>query len=322
MGKQTKPLLSIITLVYNHEKYLKDCLNGFVKQSVNFPFEVIIHDDASTDNSRKIIEEYASRYPTIFIPIYQDYNQFSHGVKIGKVFMYPRARGKYIALCEGDDYWTDPYKLQKQVDFLENNPDYSMCFHAATEIWEDYPEKNGVFSNIQNRDYVSTEIFNHWIIPTASTVFRKEVIDSKFYNENISSNTKIAFGDIALFITCSQFGKIRGFSDVMSVYRRHSQGMTQQLIHFSMLFKYCSQSFYMASIFISDKKLNKLIHDKAIKRSLAMYWTTVLCGDQEYRSKCYNLIKSNLKHRYGFMILQGPVRFYMALRTFYRNKNK
>lgn len=322
MKNKKMPLVSICCITFNQEKYIRECLEGITLQIANFNYEIVIHDDASTDKTKQIIREYESKFPDVIVPIYQSENQYSKGKGILIPFVYPRARGKYIALCEGDDYWTDPYKLQKQVDFLENNPDYSMCFHAATEIWEDYPEKNGVFSNIQNRDYVSTEIFNHWIIPTASTVFRKEVIDSKFYNENISSNTKIAFGDIALFITCSQFGKIRGFSDVMSVYRRHSQGMTQQLIHFSMLFKYCSQSFYMASIFISDKKLNKLIHDKAIKRSLAMYWTTVLCRDQEYRSKCYNLIKSNLKHRYGFMILQGPVRFYMALRTFYRNKNK
>lgn len=314
------PLLSIITLVFNHDKYLRDCLDGFVMQQTDFQFEVIIHDDASTDNSRKIIEEYVERYPSIFVPIYQDQNQFSQGVKIGKAFMYPRAQGKYIALCEGDDYWTDPYKLQKQVDFLENNSDYSMCFHAANEVWEDYPEKNKLFSNLENREYTATEFFNHWIIPTASVVFRKEVIDSRFYNDNIGGNPKILFGDIALFVSCSEFGKVRGFSDIMSIYRRHSAGVTSQLIHLSVHLKYCTQSFEMASIFTSDKKLHKLILDKAIKRTLTMYWTTVLSGDQEYKSKCYDLLRSNFKNHFGLIILQSPVRFYMALRSFIRNK--
>lgn len=88
-----------------------------MQQKTNFPIEVLIHDDASTDGTQDIIREYEKKYPNIVKPIYQKENQYSKGVKVSLVYNYSRARGKYIALCEGDDYWTDPYKLQKQVDF-------------------------------------------------------------------------------------------------------------------------------------------------------------------------------------------------------------
>lgn len=123
------PFVSICCLTYNHESYIRQCLDGFVMQKANFPIEILIHDDASTDGTQDIIREYEVKYPNIIKPIYQKENQYSKGVKVSLVYNYPRAKGKYIALCEGDDYWTDPYKLQKQVDFLESHPDYVMCSH-------------------------------------------------------------------------------------------------------------------------------------------------------------------------------------------------
>jgi len=121
-----KPFVSICCLAYNHEPYIRDCLDGFMIQQTNFDFEVLIHDDASTDKTAEIIREYEKKYPDIIKPIYQTENQYSKRVGITRVFQFPRARGKYIAMCEGDDYWTDPLKLQKQVDFLESNPDYGL----------------------------------------------------------------------------------------------------------------------------------------------------------------------------------------------------
>ena len=118
--KKTEDIIvSIITLTYNHEPYIRECLDGNLMQQTSFKFELLIHDDASTDNTANIIREYAAKYPNIIKPIYQTENQYSQKVPIGCTYLYPRAQGKYIALCEGDDYWTDPLKLQKQVDFLE-----------------------------------------------------------------------------------------------------------------------------------------------------------------------------------------------------------
>lgn len=127
--EDTRPLMvSIRCTVYNHERYLRDCLNGFVMQKTNFRFEAIVHDDASTDGSAAIIREYAEKYPEIIKPIYETENQYSKHDDSLRRIMNEHTHGKYIAFCEGDDYWTDPLKLQKQVDFLEANPDYGACY--------------------------------------------------------------------------------------------------------------------------------------------------------------------------------------------------
>ncbi|MFK2238497.1 glycosyltransferase family 2 protein [Bacteroides fragilis] len=110
----TPPLVSIFCITYNHSSYIRQCLDGFLIQKTNFPFEVLIHDDASTDDTAGIIKEYEAKYPDIIKPIYQVENQYSKGLDINIVYNLPRARGKYIAMCEGDDYWIDPLKLQNK----------------------------------------------------------------------------------------------------------------------------------------------------------------------------------------------------------------
>lgn len=155
-----KILLSIRCLVYNHEPFLRQCLDGFVMQKTNFRFEAIVHDDASTDGSAAIIREYAEKYPDIIKPIYETENQYSkHDGSLGRI-MNAACKGKYIAVCEGDDYWIDPLKLQKQVDFLETHLDYSMCFHRAKI--ENKINKSDVFihcSTVEDRDYTGEELF-------------------------------------------------------------------------------------------------------------------------------------------------------------------
>lgn len=223
--EDTSILVSICCITYNHASYIRQCLDGFIMQKTDFTFEILIHDDASTDGTEEIIREYAIRYPETIKPLYEKENQWVLGRRGSKTFNYPRAKGKYIALCEGDDYWTDPLKLQKQVDFLEANPDYSMCFHNAIESWDNGEKEDVIFSNITDRDYEAVEVYKNWIIPTASVLFKVNIIQSEFYTKVISSNKTFIFGDIVLFLTCSKFGKIRGMKDVMSVYRRHKGGV-------------------------------------------------------------------------------------------------
>ena len=122
-------MVSVLCTAYNHEQYLRDALEGFVTQKTDFPFEVLVNDDVSTDGTREIIREYAERYPAIIRPFYQEQNLYSQHLDVYQLVFYPNARGKYVAFCEGDDYWTDPSKLQIQVDFLEAHPDYSACVH-------------------------------------------------------------------------------------------------------------------------------------------------------------------------------------------------
>ena len=213
-------VVSICCLTYNHEPYIRQCLDGIMMQKVGFSFEVLIHDDASTDETAIIIKEYEAKYPNILKPIYQTENQYSKGIGVTNVYQFPRAKGKYIALCECDDYWTDPYKLQKQVDFLEKNPEYSMCFHPAEVVYESEKKVDyELYVDLEERDYSASEILYKWTVPTASVMFRQKFI------KNIIRDKRFMFGDIVLFLSMTQCGKIFCLKDNMSVYRRVDSGM-------------------------------------------------------------------------------------------------
>lgn len=221
MSNEIKPLVSVCCLVYNHEPYLRDCFEGFVKQQTTFPFEILVHDDASTDHSADIIREYTAKYPHLFKPIYQTENQYSKGVRITNQYQYPRAQGKYIALCEGDDYWTDPHKLQMQVDWLEEHPEYSMTFHAAILKQENRSLSFAEAGFVQDKDYTADDVMANWIVPTASIIFRKQVL-----NCPINGESRLIAGDIAIVMKSLAVGKIRGFSNKMSVYRISQKGIS------------------------------------------------------------------------------------------------
>ena len=218
-------IVTIRCLAYNHEPYIRQCLDGFVMQKTNFRFEAVVHDDASTDGTAAIIREYAERYPDIIKPIYETENQYSKRDGSLSRVLDAHMQGKYIAICEGDDYWTDPYKLQKQVDFLEANPEYSMCFANAVIHWEDGFMEDSLFSAIENREYTSLEIHKQWIIPTATICYRNSDEFVKMQN-SVSKNKNIIICDLVYCMILAKIGKIYGFSDVVSVYRKHLGGVT------------------------------------------------------------------------------------------------
>jgi glycosyltransferase involved in cell wall biosynthesis len=221
MNQENLPLVTVICTSYNHEKFIKKCLDGFVMQKTNFTFEIILHDDASTDNTLKIVKEYESKYPHLFNNIYQTENHFSKkGVSIWTDIMFPKAQGKYIALCEGDDYWIDPYKLQKQVDFLEACPDFSMCFHEVSCLDQKYNKDLGFYTNSSKDKYVTEDLFDKHFIATCSIVFRNNIIFPNWFN-NVSS------GDKLLIFLNSLNGYIKFIDNVMGVYRIHSGGISK-----------------------------------------------------------------------------------------------
>ena len=215
-----KPLVSICCITYNHEKFLEDALEGFLIQKTEFPFEILIHDDASTDQTAKIIREYEAKYPNLIKPVYQTKNQFSKGIKPNLAYNFPRATGKYIALCEGDDFWTDPYKLQKQVNFLEANHEFSGSFHETQQIFED-----GRLGKIYGRDaneILATEDTISALSPfhTSSFIFKNILKEwPEWINEVMSA-------DMALFSIISSFGLLKKIPELMSVYRKHNEGIT------------------------------------------------------------------------------------------------
>lgn len=222
MNSCGSPLVSVCCITYNHVAYIRQCIDGVLMQKTNFTYEIIINDDCSTDGTTDIIKEYALKFPEIIKPIFHSENQFSKGVRgMFATFCFPAAKGKYIALCEGDDYWTDPLKLQRQLDFLESHPDYSMCFHRATILSEiNYPTRLNV-TEIEGREYSADELFSQWIVPTASIVYRAEVNLLP-----LERPCDILNGDIVLVLKCCSCGKVRALEYEMSVYRMHIGGVT------------------------------------------------------------------------------------------------
>ena len=217
-------MVSIQCLAYNHERYIRKALDGFLMQKTNFPFEIIIHDDASTDKTADIIREYEKKYPDIIKPIYQIENQYKLG-DINRRFMDHRSAGKYVAFCEGDDYWTDPHKLQMQVDYLENHPECSYTFHNACIVLEDgtpfrdkFLPDNAIFKAFafENKDkiYETADVINLAFIPTASIVARTECV----LRRNDFCENPIC-GDLPLRLSLCLDGYGYYFNRVMSAYR-------------------------------------------------------------------------------------------------------
>ena len=214
----SKPLVSVCCLSFNHQKHIRECLDGFIMQKTNFVFEVLIHDDASTDKTAKIIKEYEDKYPDIIKPIYQTQNKYSKGIGVTVTYNFPRATGMYIAMCEGDDYWIDPLKLQRQVDFLENNPDYNFSVSAYNtindkgkiEIGESFKRKT---DNLLIRDYIAKRFSQ-----TSTFVFRNNF-------ELPSWIAEVYASDQAMLLLIAKDKKIKYHREVFSVYRIHSKGI-------------------------------------------------------------------------------------------------
>ena len=209
------PLVSICCITYNHARFIRKCLDGFLIQETSFPIEILIHDDASTDGTDGIIREYADKYPDLILPLFETENQYSQG-KQNKIdfYNYRRARGKYIAYCEGDDYWTDPLKLQKQVDFMESHPDYSVCFHR----WKHFDEATGLIrddicnsvlkGNEDGIEITLDEFFKLWVTQPLTMVFRLSSFSFewspkyKFYRDSYEIYHLLKTGKGYLFSFC------------------------------------------------------------------------------------------------------------------------
>lgn len=223
-GESRSPVVSVCCATFNHRQYLQQALDGFLMQQTSFPFEVIVHDDASTDGTADIVREYALRHPSVFRPILQAENQYQRRVKIVTI-MLPQARGKYIALCEGDDYWTDPLKLQKQVDALETHLEWSGCFHRAVVKRENTAEPDTYWPEDLSRDSFGVkEILERNPIMTASVMYRAGVV-----SEIPGWFSELAMGDWPLHLLHADWGPMGFLSDVMSVYRVHPGGVWSSL---------------------------------------------------------------------------------------------
>lgn len=219
-----RPHVSINVITYNHEKYLEQCLESILMQKVNFTYEVLIHDDASKDRTQDIIKTYVSKYPNIIKPIYQTRNQYSKGIHVSR-FNEERALGKYIAQCEGDDYWIDANKLQKQVDFLEKNLEYIGTTHSYQFVdknGEKIPklERISILSGVFTMDDIK---YYRYSGPTASLVYR-----NIFATLGIDTKDRYyacaGYGDQKLIALLAMYGNVYCFSECMSAYRYVTMG--------------------------------------------------------------------------------------------------
>ncbi|MBO7050604.1 MAG: glycosyltransferase family 2 protein [Bacteroidaceae bacterium] len=219
-----RPLMvSIKCMVYNHAPYLRQCLDGFIMQKTNFRFEAMVHDDASTDNSADIIREYAQKYPDIIKPVIEKENVYSKDIIRLRRITNEMCTGKYVAHCEGDDFWTDPYKLQKQVDYMEAHPGCSLCFSAARILCEKgIPDSDSlVFEQQKTRDWYGTEITKQWSVATASILHINDMHDYPY-------DPRFIYGDGPLLLFMLQKGYLHCIGEQMVTYRRNASSVSYQ----------------------------------------------------------------------------------------------
>lgn len=212
--------VSIICNTYNHRNYISKALDGFLSQKTNFGFEVLVHDDASTDGTIDVIKTYEKRFPNVIKPIFEKVNQHS---KIGFTsrLQQRRALGQYIAICEGDDYWTDPFKLQKQIDFLDSNNEYVGCVHKYIVV-NQYNEEQSIvtFGYYKESGCYSLDDFQQKELPSqlSTLVYRNIYLDNNKGYPQAFYNVKIQ-GDIKLYLWLLTQGNIYRMDDTMSAYR-------------------------------------------------------------------------------------------------------
>lgn len=313
------PVVSVSCFTYNHEKYIRDALQGFLIQKTNFPFEVLIHDDASTDRTPEIIREYEEQYPHLFKVIYQKENLYSKG-KIYEItqLQRKRARGKYYAICEGDDYWIDPLKLQKQVDFLENNPEYGL---VHTNFYTRRGDKKFT-GTITNTRFYSGNILEKLIefnfINNLTVCYRISLIEEIDVREIYDNH--FIMGDYPLWLQMSRITKIGFIDDYTSVYRI----LNESASHSNNFHK--KEDFLLSTLKIKNYYINKFNID-SINKSLISLDTYIVLLNQsicygeylkakEYLQKIENLnafltVDVKNKIRIKSLFLKNKVRFKM-----------
>lgn len=252
-----EPKLTILCITFNHIRFIRQALDGFLMQKTNFPFEILIHDDASTDGTADVIREYEAKYPEILRPVYQTENQFSKtGLDFYPKTLFPRIHSPYVATCEGDDYWTDPLKLQKQVDFLEAHPDHTVCFHPVDVVYENQPERKGVYPPQkrinQKKDFTLEELATVNFMQTNSVVYRWVIPEKEPYDAFPSG---ILPGDYFRHLMHAKHGKIGFINERMGVYRVHDGGIWQGEV----LLKYASKHYRFYER--ADQLLDYRFHD-------------------------------------------------------------
>lgn len=214
------PLVSIVCATYNQERYIAQCLDGLLMQKTDFEYEVIVNDDASTDSTPDIIREYESRYDRL-IGIYQERNLWSQGYSVFRTVLCPRIKGKYVAICEGDDYWTDPLKLQKQVDYMETHPEVSVCATEGYVLNQSSGEIKPIYESKRVMFYLKDFLRSNPIY-TLSTLSRVEWV-FEYVKRIAPLHPRFLMGDYPLWLYMANKGPVALLKDKCFVYREQEE---------------------------------------------------------------------------------------------------
>jgi glycosyltransferase involved in cell wall biosynthesis len=285
----TQPKVSILVVCYNHAKFLRQCLDSIIVQKTNHPFEVLIADDASTDGSQEIIKEYHARYPELITTVLLHKKSFGDYGKSNCISIEKEAKGKYLNILEGDDYWIDEHKLQLQIDLLDQHPETVICFHNALITYEDGSLPSHEVNPVNQKAHLTandligeTEI---WFMATASVMYRNGILypfPAWFY--------KSKSGDIPRYILLTKKGDIRYINRTMSVYRKHSAGLSYSDHKHDAGFLWNRIEMYQSI----DNELG-LVHHAKIQKNIARYYL-MMANSKQYNGHWFWEAFYALKH--------------------------
>ena len=210
--------VSVCMITYNHAPYIEQAIESIMMQQTSFRYELVIGEDCSKDNTREICLRMKDKYPERIHLLPETKNK---GANQNILDVYHACQGKYIAMCEGDDYWIDDLKLQKQSDVLDSNADVSLVFHNVW-MYHECNDTKEVFGTYDKKNYTFNDIVGKWLISTPSVFYRKQLVFSTWYNQ-------VFYGDIVIFLMNAQLGKLFYLDEIMAVYRVHETSATNSL---------------------------------------------------------------------------------------------
>ncbi len=316
-------MVSVYCSVYNHKKYISQCLDSLVNQNTDFRYEIIVKDDASTDGTSDIVREYSQKYPDKIVPLILSENHFQRGlglVAFEKV--YRMAKGKYMAMCEGDDFWTDPDKLQKQVDFMESHPDYSLCGHAAYYANEEGELSQEKFFRLEKGtgDLSVEEILGNWSMATCTLLYRKSCrpdVVFPFQGDCINS-------DYALMVYMALKGKVYYFDELMGAYRKGSSGSVSQKLQTDMDYLKKRRLEFAAMLDRIDQYTDGRYSGIITRQKRLLLFNLYLClGDGKELKKYRDVLKNvgiKTKIRYILCVYFNPI--YETVDNAYQSKKR